>query len=278
MLLITISIGDQYIYSIIGESTKSNFNTTYSLSPSELESLRTFLDEHLAMGFIHPSSSAHAAPVLFVHKKDGSLCLCMDFRGLNKITKKDRYPLPCITDLLDAPSRARIYTKINLRHAYHLVHISAGDEWKTSFRTRYGSYEWLVMPFGLMNAPAAFQQFVNTVFADLLDVCVIIYLNDILIYSADKASHKEHVQEVLWRLCKHGLYAKPERCEFHTDSTEYLRYQLSPSGLTMSPDKVQTIQDWPEPRKVKDIQFFLGFANFYQWFIDNYSDIVTPLT
>ena len=134
------------------------------------------------------------------------------------------------------------------------------------------------MPFGLMNAPAAFQRFVNTVFADLLDVCVIIYLDDILIYSMDKASHKEHVWEVLQRLHKHGLYAKPEKCEFHTNSTKYLRYQLSPSGLTMSPDKVKTMQDWPEPRKVKNIQSFLGFANFYRRFIDNYSNVITPLT
>ena len=134
------------------------------------------------------------------------------------------------------------------------------------------------MPFGLTNAPVVFQRFVNTVFADLLDVCVIVYLDDILIYSTDKAFHKEHVQEVLQRLHKHGLYAKPEKCKFHIDSTEYLGYQLSPSGLIMSPDKVQTIQDWPEPRKVKDIQSFLGFTNFYQQFIDNYSNIVTPLT
>jgi hypothetical protein len=260
------------------EGASPPIGTTYSLSPSELESLRTFLDEHLAMGFIRPSSSADAAPVLFVRKKDGSLRLCVDFRGLNKITKKDRYPLPRISNLLDAPSRARIYTKIDLRHAYHLVRISAGDEWKTSFRTHYGSYEWLVMPFGLTNTPAMFQRFVNTVFADILDVCVIVYLDDILIYSADKASHKEHVREVLCRLRKHGLYAKPEKCEFHTESTEYLGYLLSPSCLTMSLDKVQTIQDWPEPRKVKDIQSFLGFANFYRRFIDNYSDIVTPLT
>ena len=129
-----------------------------------------------------------------------------------------------------------------------------------------------------MNAPAAFQRFVNTVFVDLLNVCVIVYLDDILIYSMDKASHKEHVREVLQRLPKHGPYAKPEKCEFHTDSTEHLGYQLSPSGLTMSPDKVQTIQDWPEPWKVKDIQSFLGFANFYRQFIDNYSNIITPLT
>ena len=260
------------------ERASPPMGTTSSLSPSKLESLRTFLDEHLTMGFIHSSSSAHAAPVLFVHKKDGSLRLCVDFRGLNKITKKDHYPLPRITDLLDAPSCARIYAKIDLRHAYHLVHISTGDEWKTSFRTHYGSHEWLVMPFGLTNALVVFQRFVNTVFADLLDVCVIVYLDDILIYSADKASHKEHVREVLRRLRKHGLYAKPEKFGFHTDSTKYLGYQLSPSGLTMSLDQVQTIQDWPEPRKVKDIQSFLGFANFYRQFIDNYSDIVTSLT
>ena len=125
---------------------------TYSLSSSELGSLHEFLDEHLAMGFIHPSSSAHAAPVLFVRKKDGSLRLCVDFRGLNKITKKDRYPLSRISDLLDAPSHAKVYTKIDLRHAYHLVHIANGDEWKTSFWMHYGSYEWLVMPFSLTNA------------------------------------------------------------------------------------------------------------------------------
>ena len=170
---------------------------TYSLSSSELNSLHEFLDKHLAMGFIHPSSSAHTALVLFVHKKDSSLHLCVDFRGLNKITKKDRYPLPRISDLLDAPSHAKVYTRINLRHAYHLVHIADGDEWKTSFQTRYGSYKWLVMPFGLTNAPAAFQRFVNTVFSDLLDICVIVYLDDILIYSADMASHKKHVREVL---------------------------------------------------------------------------------
>ena len=149
-------------------------------------------------------------PVLFVHKKDGSLCLCVDFQGLNKITKKDRYPLPRISDLLDAPSHAKFYTKLDLRHAYHLVCIAAGDEWKTSFRTHYGSYEWLVMPFGLMNAPAAFQQFVNTIFTDLLDVSLVVYLDDILTYSKDLASHREHVCEVLRRLWKHGLYANPK--------------------------------------------------------------------
>ena len=163
------------------------------MSASEQESLRAFLDENIANGIIRPSTSPLGAPVLFVKKKDGSLRLCVDFRALNKVTKKDRYSLPLISDLLDAPSRASVYTKLDLRHAYHLVRIAEGDEWKTAFRTRYGSFEWLVMPFGLTNAPAAFQRFINSVFSDLLDVCVIVYLDDVLIFSDSLEQHHEHV-------------------------------------------------------------------------------------
>jgi len=134
------------------------------------------------------------------------------------------------------------------------------------------------MPFGLSNAPGAFQRFMNDVFADMLDVCVVVYLDDILIYSSDKATHHKQVKEVLRRLRKHGLYAKPEKCEFDRESVEYLGYILSPASLTMAADKVQTIQEWPKPQKVKDIQSFLGFANFYRCFIYNFSDITVPLT
>jgi len=250
----------------------------YSLSQTELVALREFIDEHLATGFIRPSRSPYGAPVLFVKKKDGGLRLCVDFRGLNKITKKDRYPLPLITDLLDSSGKARIYTKIDLQHAYHLVRIAEGDEWKTAFRTRYGSFEWQVMPFGLTNSPAAFQRFMNDIFADMLDVCVIVYLDDILIYSDNMELHQKHVREVLRRLRQNGLFAGVNKCTFHADTVEYLGYILSPTGLSMDPTKVQTIQDWPEPRKVKDIQSFLGFANFYRRFIHEYSDIVIPLT
>jgi len=250
----------------------------YSLSASEQEALKEFIEENLNMGFIRPTSSLHGAPVLFVKKKDGSLCLCVDFCGLNCISKKDHYPLLLISDLLDSPCKARIYSKIDLRHAYHLVRIANGDEWKTAFRIRYGSFEWSVMPFGLTNAPAAFQRFMNDIFSDLLDVYVVIYLDDILIYSNNMSKHHRHVKEVLKHLCKAGLYAKAEKCEFHSKSVEYLGYILSPSSLTMSDDKVKIIQDWPEPKKVKNIQSFLGFANFYRRFIFNYSDIVISLT
>ena len=250
----------------------------YSLSPTELETLREFVDENLRRGFIRTTSSPHGAPVLFSRNNNGSLRLCVDYRGLNKISKKDRYPLPLISDLLATAGKARIYTTLDLRHAYHLVRIAEGDEWKTAFRTRYGSFEWMVMPFGLTNAPAAFQRFMNDIFSDMLDVHVIIYLDDILVYSDDPKEHKKHVREVLRRLRLNGLYCKPEKCHFDKDTVNYLGFILSKDGLKMDPSKVQIIQDWPEPRKVKDIQSFLGFANFYRRFISNYSDIVVPLT
>src|ERR1700742_875693 len=249
----------------------------YSLSQFELQTLCEFVDEHLAMGFIRPTRSPHGAPVLFIKKKDGSLRLCVDFRGLNRITKKDRYPLPLISNLLDAPRKARIYTKIDLKHAYHLVRINKGNEWKTTFCTRWGSFEWNVMPFGLTNAPAAWQRFINDVLADMIDVNVIVYLDDILIYSDDPASHQEHIKEVLRRLRKNKLFANTKKCEWSVDTVEYLGYIMSPAGLTMAADKVKAITDWPTPWKVRNIQSFLGFANFYHCFIHNYSEIILPL-
>ena len=161
--------------------------------------------KHVQTRFIQPSTSSHGAPVLFVWKKDGSLCLCVDFWGLNQISKKDQYLLPFISDLLSTAGKAWIYTTIDLRHAYHLVQIAEGNEWKTTFWTCYGSFEWQVMPFGLTNAPAAFQRFMNDIFSDLLNVHAIIYLDDILIYSDNPTKHTKHVCEVLCHLQKHGL-------------------------------------------------------------------------
>ena len=222
----------------------TSFGLIYSLSQSELKSLREFLDEHLVMDFIHPSHLLGGAPVLFVCKKDGSLCLCVNFHSLNKIMKKDRYPLPRISDLLDSLRKARFYTKIDLHHMYYLVHIQEGNEWKTAFHTHYGSFKWHVMPFGLTNMPAAFQHFMNDIFGDLLDVCMLVYLDDILIYSNSEEEHIQHICKVLCHLRQHNLYACTDKCFFHVQTVKYLGYILSPSGLTMAADKVQVIQDW----------------------------------
>ena len=161
----------------------------YSLSASEQETLKEFIEENLNTDFIQPTLSSHSTPVLFVKKKDGLLHLCVDFHGLNHISKKDCYLLLLISDILDLPCKAQVYSKINLYYAYHLVCITDSDEWKTAFTTRYGSFEWSVMPFGLTNAPTVFQQFMNNIFSNLLDICVMIYLDDILIYLNNMSKH-----------------------------------------------------------------------------------------
>src|SRR5258708_226647 len=234
----------------VEEGAKPVHRPIYSLSPLELVALREFLKEHTRNGFIHPSKSPWGSPILFVKKKDGSLRLCVDFCALNRVTEKDRYPLPLISDLLTSPAPARIYSKIDLKHAYHLVHIAEGDKPKTVFHTRYGSYEWRVMPFGLSNAPAAFQRFINEVLRDLMDICTVGYLDNILVYSDSLEDHRDHVHEVLCHLCMAGLYANLKKCKFHMDTGEYLGFILSPKGLHMDPTKRSTIQDWPEPQKV----------------------------
>ncbi|SJL05245.1 related to TY3B TY3B protein [Armillaria ostoyae] len=258
------------------EGTSPPLGPIYSLSESKLKALHEFIDDNLHSGFIIPSHSPHGAPVLFVKKKTDELHLCVDFHGLNK--KKDCYPLPLISDLLDSMCSTRIYTKLDLCYAYHLVCIAEGEEWKTVFQTCYSSFEWHVMPFGLTNAPMAFQCFMNDIFADMLDVSIVVYLDDILIYSDNPTDHWKHVCEVLHRLRANQLNCKGSKCEFHWDSMEYLGYILSLEGLCMSEDKVKAILDWPVLWKVKDIQFFLGFANFYCCFIHKYSDNVIPLT
>ena len=223
------------------EGIQPSVSSIYSLLASKQEALKKFIEENLNMGFIWPTLSLHSAPVLFVKKKDGSLCLCVDFHGLNCIFKKDCYPLLLISNLLDLPCKAWIYSKIDLHHTYYLVCITDSDEWKTAFRTCYRSFEWSVMSFSLTNASTAFQQFMNDIFFNLLDVCVIIYLDDILIYSNNMSEHHQHVKEVLKHLCKAGLYAKAEKCEFHSKSVEYLGYIISSSSLTMSNNKVKII-------------------------------------
>jgi hypothetical protein len=240
--------------------------------------LRDYLIENLAKGFIQHSKSPAGAQILFVKKKDGSFRLSMDYRGFNKITKKNRYPLPLISGLLDWLHTGKIFTKLDLRGAYNLLRIRPGDEWKTTFRTRYGHFEYTIMPFGLTNAPAVFQHLMNDIFREYMDEFVMVYLDDILIFSKDQETHDKHVRLVFATLREHGLYAKMEKCEFDKSSVAFLGYVISLDGIFMDKSKVETIQCWATPSSVKDVQRFLGFANFYCRFIKGYSKITTPLT
>ncbi|KAJ1598920.1 hypothetical protein NDA14_005533 [Ustilago hordei] len=216
--------------------------------------------------------------VLFVPKKDGGLRLCVDYRGLNEITVKNRAPLPLIEEQLFLLRKARIYTKLDLRAAYNLIWIAKGDEWKTAFGTQLGLYEYLVMPFGLANAPAHFQSFINDIFRDIIGVYVVVYLDDFLIFSDTEEVHVKHVTEVLTRLRSNRLFAKLSKCEFHTKTVEFLGYIIKPTGIEMDPEKVRTVKEWPMPESIHDIQRFLGFANFYRRFIAHFARIAKPLT
>lgn len=250
----------------------------YNLAAKELEVLREYIHNALEKGWIRRSTSPAGAPILFVPKKGGTLRLCVDYRALNQITRKDRAPLPLISEILDRLQGARVYTKLDLKDAYHRIRIREGDEWKTAFRCRYGHFEYQVMPFGLVNAPATFQEFINDVLRGLIDVTSIVYLDDILIYSSDVAKHQKHVREVLARLRQHGLYVNLSKCEFGTTTVGYLGFIITPEGIHMERRRTEEIAQWPLPTSVRDIQVFLGFTGFYRRFIKGYSKIAVPLT
>jgi hypothetical protein len=258
--------------------TEPPFGPIYSMSEEEASILRGWLTSNLEKGFIRPSVSPAGAPILFSKKKGGDLRVCHDYRGLNDITIKNRMPLPLISDTLDRLRGAKVFTKLDLRGAYNLVRIRDEDVWKTAFRTRYGLFETLVLPFGLTNAPATFQALINETLRDLLDITVLVYLDDILVFSTDPTQHTSHVREVLQRLIREELYVNAEKCQFRTTETEYLGYTISTSGVAMSRDKVEAVLDWPRPTNVKELQQFLGFANFYRRFIKGYSRLIQPMT
>lgn len=262
----------------IAEGAKIPTSRIYPLSASELETLAKYIEDNMRSGFIRQSSSPVGAPILFVKKKDGSLRLCVDYRALNSVTVKNKYPLPLIGETLDRLSQAKYFTKLDLRNGYHQIRIAEGDEWKTAFRTRYGHYEYQVMPFGLTNAPATFQNMINDTYMEYLDDFVVVYLDDILIFSNTLEEHKRHVRLALQKLRDNHLFAKAEKCSFHAAEVEYLGYLVGPSGIRMDPSKLESIRTWPLPRCLKEVQSFLGFCNFYRRFIYRYSQLATPLT
>lgn len=240
--------------------------------------MEAYIKESLEAGLIRPSTSPAGAGFFFVGKKDGGLRPCIDYRGLNKVTIRNRYPLPLMSTAFELLQGATIYTKLDLRNAYHLVRIQQGDEWKTAFNTPTGHYEYLVMPFGLTNAPAVFQGLINDVLRNMLNHYVFVYLDDILIFSKSLHEHVHHVRSVLQCLLNNNLFVKPEKCEFHVSKVSFLGFILEGGSLQMDPKKSDAVREWPQPTSVKEVQRFIGFSNFYRKFIRNFSTVAAPLT
>ena len=215
---------------------------------------------------------------MFVLKKDGGLRPYIDYRKLNAIIKKNRYPLLRIDTLMNRLLHAKWFTAIDIMDAYNRVRMKEGEEWKTAFRTVYGLYEYLVMPFGLTNAPATFQELINNTLKEYLGDFVVAYLDDILIFSDTYEEHVQHVKKVLKKLQGVDLPVKLSKCEFHKHSVKFLGYLISEHGIQADPDKVKAIKEWPIPTCLKDVQAFVGLANFYRKLLGGFSELAAPLT
>jgi hypothetical protein len=232
----------------------------------------------LDKGFIHPTTSPWGCPALFVKKKDESLRLCIDYRPLNAVTIKNKYHLPRIDVLFDQLVGDKVFSKIDLRSGYHQIKIRASDIPKTAFSTIYGLYEYLVMSFGLTNAPACFMYLMNSVFMPELDKFMVVFIEDILVYSKNKEEHVGHLHVVFQHLRQHRLYAKLSKCDFWLKEIKFLGHTVSQTGITVDPDKVQEVMNWKPPTTVRQIRSFQRLADYYQRFIPDFSRIVKPMT
>ncbi|MCI00567.1 RNA-directed DNA polymerase (Reverse transcriptase), partial [Trifolium medium] len=258
--------------------TKPVSMAPYRMSTSELTELKKQLEELLEKKFVRPSVSPWGAPVLLVKKKDGSMRLCVDYRQLNKVTIKNKYPLPRIDDLMDQLVGSRVFSKIDLRSGYHQIRVKDDDIQKTAFRTRYGHYEYSVMPFGVTNAPGVFMEYMNRIFHTYLDQFVVVFIDDILIYSKSEEEHAEHLRIVLQVLKEKKLYAKLSKCEFWLHKVSFLGHVISGDGIAVDPSKVDAVLQWETPKSVTEIRSFLGLAGYYRRFIEGFSKLALPLT
>jgi RNase H-like domain found in reverse transcriptase/Reverse transcriptase (RNA-dependent DNA polymerase)/Integrase zinc binding domain len=249
----------------------------YQRSSRELEATKKYIIEHLNRGFIEPSSAPWGSPILFAAKPGGGLRFCVDYRKLNAITERDEYPIPLIDECLAQMAHAKVFTKLDIRQAFHRVRMAPEDEELTTFRTRYGSFKCKVLPFGLTNGPATYQRFMNSILFDCLDVFCTAYLDDILIYSANEREHTKHVNEVLNRLRAAGLQCDIKKSEFYVTRTKFLGFIITTDGVEIDPEKTVAIENWEFPTTIKGTQSFLGFCNFYRRFIPNYSRVAKPL-
>ena len=262
---------DHRIELIPGSSPPSK--PTYRMSNGELEELQNQMAALEKAGHIRPSKSPFGAPILFVKKKDGTTRMCVDYRALNDITIKNSYPLPRVDELFDRLQGAKYFSKIDLRSGYHQIRIVPEDIPKTAFRTRYGHYEFLVLPFGLTNAPATFMHLMHQTFRSFLDHFVIVFLDDILIYSRTLDEHIGHVRQVMQVLRDQKLYAKESKCEFFRSEVEFLGHIVGRNGMRMMEDKIAAVTAWPMPTQLTHVRSFLGTAGYYRKFIAGFSRI-----
>jgi hypothetical protein len=250
----------------------------YRMHVNELVELKKQIAELQAKGFIRPSSSPWGAPVLFVEKKDGTQRMCVDYRSLNEVTIKNKYPLSRIEDLFDQMKGASVFSKIDLRSGYHQLKIRESDIPKTAFHTRYGLYEYTVMSFRLTNAPVYFMYLMNKVFMEYLDIFIVVFIDDILIFSKMMEEHEEHLRLVLEKLRSNQLYAKFSKCEFWLTEVAFLGHVISVGGVSVDPGKVKDVLNWMPPTTVSEICSFLGLAGYYHRFIKDFSKIAKPMT
>ncbi len=253
-------------------------NKTYRLSKPQREEMERQIQNLLKKGWIRPSSSPYGSPILFVPKKDGGMRMCVDYRAVNKMTVRNNYPLPRIDDHLDRLSGAKMFSCLDLQQAYHQIRLSESDIPKTAFTTPHGLYEYLVLPFGLTNAPSTFQTLVNSVLGSELRHCCLVYLDDIIVFSANPEEHMEHLRLVLSKLQSHHLFAKLSKCRFALSSVKFLGHIVDQHGILPDPAKVATVLDWPAPTNVTEARSFVGLAQYFRKFIQGFSSLCAPLT
>lgn len=260
------------------EGTELRYHKTYHLGPKQDEALREYIAENEPKGFIRKSQSPAAFPILFVPKKGTTkLRLVVNYQRLNDDTIKNRYPLPLIKEMKDRLAGAQWFTRLDLPWGFGHIRVREGDEWKTAFRTRYGHFEYQVMPMGLTNAPATFQSMIDHTLRPFLDKFAFVYIDDILIYSKTLEEHKRHVHQVLQKLADANLSVHPGKSEFHVQKTIFLGFEITPGEIRMEPEKITAVRDWPTPKNRKEVRMFIGFINFYRAFIKGFGGIAKPL-
>ena len=262
----------EVVHSIeVQPGSKPTYWTPYRLRPAEQDELKKQVNSLLAQGFICPSQSPYGALVLFVPKKNGRWRMCIDYRALNRQTIKDRYPLPRIDTLLDRLGSTKVFTKLDLALGYHQISMDEGSIYRTAFTTSLGQWEFLVMPFGLCNAPVTFQRLMNKVFAVEINQFILVYLEDILVFSKSVEEHWEHLKIALEWLREAKLFGRIHKCEFLKTRVDYLSYEVSEQGIHASPKKVKAVLNWPKPQTVHDVRSFFGLASYYRRFIHGFS-------